>query len=107
VTGLASWSVGAHVVMGTPQGCRGEGVIENFWKLVEHFRINMFVRPGAEGVTSAIADHFDVNYTLLDIALRWSRRGLRDFRGKAGASVVAPAEDGQGSAPTIIEMSSR
>jgi fatty-acyl-CoA synthase len=42
VTGLAPWSKGAHVVMGTPQGYRGEGVIANFWTLVEHFRINMF-----------------------------------------------------------------
>src|SRR5208337_5500559 len=31
VTGLAPWSVGAHVVMGTPQGYRGDGVIANVW----------------------------------------------------------------------------
>ncbi|MGB8259289.1 MAG: acyl-CoA synthetase [Terracidiphilus sp.] len=42
VTGLAPWSMGAHVVLGTPKGYRGEGVIPNFWELVEHFRINMF-----------------------------------------------------------------
>ena len=42
VTGLAPWSVGAHVVMGAPQGYRGEGVIANFWTFVEHFRINLF-----------------------------------------------------------------
>jgi fatty-acyl-CoA synthase len=42
VTGLAPWSMGAHVVLGTPQGYRGEGVIQNFWTLVEHFRINLF-----------------------------------------------------------------
>ena len=42
VTGLAPWAKGAHVVMGTPKGYRGEGVIPNFWRLVEHFRINMF-----------------------------------------------------------------
>lgn len=42
VTGLAPWAKGAHVVMGTPKGYRGEGVITNFWRLVEHFRINMF-----------------------------------------------------------------
>jgi fatty-acyl-CoA synthase len=42
VTGLAPWAKGAHVVIGTPQGYRGEGVIPNFWRLVEHFRINMF-----------------------------------------------------------------
>src|SRR5208283_4296580 len=42
VTGLAPWSKGAHVVIATPQGYRGEGVIANFWTLVEHFRITMF-----------------------------------------------------------------
>ena len=31
VTGLAPWSKGANVVMATPQGYRGEGVIANFW----------------------------------------------------------------------------
>jgi fatty-acyl-CoA synthase len=52
VTGLAPWSVGAHVVMGTPQGYRGEGVIEKFWALVEHFRISMF--SGVPTVYSAL-----------------------------------------------------
>lgn len=52
VTGLAPWSVGAHVVMGTPQGYRGDGVIANFWSIVEHFRINMF--SGVPTVYSAL-----------------------------------------------------
>ncbi len=52
VTGLTPWSKGAHVVMGTPQGYRGEGVIQNFWALVEHFRINMF--SGVPTVYSAL-----------------------------------------------------
>ena len=52
VTGLAPWSRGAHVVMGTPQGYRGEGVIANFWALVEHFRITMF--SGVPTVYSAL-----------------------------------------------------
>ena len=37
VTGLAPWSKGAHVVMATPQGYRGEGVIANFWALGRAF----------------------------------------------------------------------
>ena len=52
VTGLAPWAKGAHVVMGTPKGYRGEGVIQNFWRLVEHFRINMF--SGVPTVYSAL-----------------------------------------------------
>ena len=52
VTGLAPWSKGAHVVMATPQGYRGEGVIANFWALVEHFRVTTF--SGVPTVYSAL-----------------------------------------------------
>jgi len=52
VTGLAPWSKGANVVMATPQGYRGEGVIANFWKLAEHFRVTLF--SGVPTVYSAL-----------------------------------------------------
>ncbi|CAD6537548.1 2-succinylbenzoate--CoA ligase [Paraburkholderia kirstenboschensis] len=42
VTGLLAFSRGAHVVLGTPQGYRGEGVVNRFWEIVEHYRINFF-----------------------------------------------------------------
>ena len=42
VTGLLPFSRGAHVVLGTPQGYRGEGVVARFWEMVEHHRINFF-----------------------------------------------------------------
>jgi fatty-acyl-CoA synthase len=42
VTGLVPFSRGAHVVLGTPQGYRGEGVIPRFWELVQRHRINFF-----------------------------------------------------------------
>ena len=42
VTGLVPFSKGAHVVLGTPQGYRGEGVVARFWEIVEHFKINFF-----------------------------------------------------------------
>jgi fatty-acyl-CoA synthase len=41
-TGLLPFSRGAHVVLGTPQGYRGEGVIKRFWEIVAHHRINFF-----------------------------------------------------------------
>ncbi|TPE53132.1 acyl-CoA synthetase [Amaricoccus solimangrovi] len=34
---------GAEMVMATPQGYRGEGVFENFWKLAEHWRASFLV----------------------------------------------------------------
>ena len=34
---------GAHVIFPTPQGYRGEGVFDNFWKLVEHWKVSYMV----------------------------------------------------------------
>jgi len=42
VTGLLPFSRGAHVVLGTPQGYRGEGVVQRFWEIVERHRIHFF-----------------------------------------------------------------
>jgi fatty-acyl-CoA synthase len=42
VTGLASLYMGAHVLLGTPQGFRGPGVIGRFWEIVDHYRVAMF-----------------------------------------------------------------
>lgn len=52
VTGLAAFAAGGHVVIATPQGYRGEGVIKNFWGIVEHYRINFF--SGVPTVFSAL-----------------------------------------------------
>ncbi len=42
VTGLLPFSKGAHVLLGTPQGYRGEGVVPRFWEIVERHRVNFF-----------------------------------------------------------------
>lgn len=42
VTGLLPFSRGAHVILGTPQGYRGDGVVARFWEIVERHRINFF-----------------------------------------------------------------
>lgn len=42
VTGLLPLSKGAHVVLGTPQGYRGDGVVKRFWEIVERHHINFF-----------------------------------------------------------------
>ncbi|KQW64915.1 acyl-CoA synthetase [Variovorax sp. Root411] len=52
VTGLAPLGRGAHVVMGTPQGYRGAGLLARFWAIVEHYRINAF--SGVPTVFSAL-----------------------------------------------------
>lgn len=42
VTGLNPWSLGGHVVIGTPQGYRAPGLIHRFWEIVAHHRIARF-----------------------------------------------------------------
>ncbi len=39
----ASLSSGAHFVIPTPQGYRGEGVFDNFWKLCERYRATFMI----------------------------------------------------------------
>jgi fatty-acyl-CoA synthase len=40
--GLGAWVVGGAVIMGTPQGFRGEGVIENMWKILDYHQCTIF-----------------------------------------------------------------
>jgi fatty-acyl-CoA synthase len=42
VTGLQVWMTGGEVILGTPNGYRTPGLIEEFWRIVEHYRINVF-----------------------------------------------------------------
>jgi fatty-acyl-CoA synthase len=42
VTGLVPFSLGAHVVMATPEGYRAPGLVSRFWEVVEHHRVNLF-----------------------------------------------------------------
>lgn len=63
VTGLLPFSKGAHVILGTPQGYRGDGLIKNFWKIVEHYQINFF--SGVPTLYSALLD-VPINQTTID-----------------------------------------
>ena len=54
VTGLGAFNAGWEVVMLTPAGYRGKGVLQNFWKLVERFRANSF--SGVPTIYSTLAD---------------------------------------------------
>ena len=40
--GMSPFSTGATVVLGTPLGFRGEGVFENFWAMMDYFKITYF-----------------------------------------------------------------
>jgi acyl-CoA synthetase (AMP-forming)/AMP-acid ligase II len=40
---MAMITSGAHVVFPTPQGYRGDGVFDNFWKLIERWKISFVI----------------------------------------------------------------
>ena len=40
---MSAISSGAHVVFPTPQGYRGDGVFDNFWKLIERWQISFII----------------------------------------------------------------
>jgi fatty-acyl-CoA synthase len=54
VTGLLPWMQGDHVVLGTPQGYRGSGVIARFWEIIAHYRVSSF--SGVPTIYSALLD---------------------------------------------------
>ncbi|MDC8784826.1 acyl-CoA synthetase [Roseateles koreensis] len=41
-TGLAAFAAGAHVVLAPPAGYRAPGLVANFWKIVEHYKLASF-----------------------------------------------------------------
>ncbi|MGR3572406.1 acyl-CoA synthetase [Brevirhabdus sp.] len=40
---MAAIASGAHVVFPTPQGYRGDGVFDNFWKLIERWQVSFVI----------------------------------------------------------------
>ena len=59
---------GAHMVLPTPQGYRGDGVFSNFWKLVEHWGVTFMVTvPTA--ITQLLQVKVDANIDTLRFAL--------------------------------------
>ncbi len=68
VTGTIPWSLGADVVLGTPAGYRGKGLLQNFWKIVEHYKVNYF--SGVPTVYSSLLDiPIDADISSLEFAI--------------------------------------
>jgi fatty-acyl-CoA synthase len=54
VTGLMPFSRGAHVLLGTSQGYRSEGLIQRFWEITDYHRVNFF--SGVPTLYAALLD---------------------------------------------------
>jgi fatty-acyl-CoA synthase len=62
---------GAQVVMPTPQGYRGEGVMDNFWKLIERHKVTFMITvPTA--VAALMQRKVDADVSILQLALSGS-----------------------------------
>ncbi|SDZ74597.1 acyl-CoA synthetase [Rubrimonas cliftonensis] len=68
---MACVASGAHFVMPTPAGYRGEGVMDNFWKLVERWRIN-FVTTVPTAVAALMQRKVDADISSLRYAISGS-----------------------------------
>ena len=65
---MACVAAGAHFVMPTPAGYRGDGVMDNFWKLVERWRIN-FICTVPTAVAALMQRKVDADVSSLRYAL--------------------------------------
>ncbi len=62
---------GAHVVFPTPAGYRGEGVFDNFWKLIERWRVTFLITvPTA--ISALMQRPVDADVSTLKIAISGS-----------------------------------
>ncbi|MBO2010997.1 acyl-CoA synthetase [Hymenobacter negativus] len=54
VTGSVPWLLGHTVVLGSPAGYRGPGILDNFWQLVAHYKLSLF--SGVPTIFSRLLD---------------------------------------------------
>lgn len=55
MTGLVPLSSGAHVILGTSEGYRADGLLARFWEIVEHYRINFI--SGVPTIFAGLLEH--------------------------------------------------
>ncbi len=92
VTGLVPWMFGNTVVLGTPKGFRGEGMIDDFAKVVSYFKINFF--SGVPTIYSRLleklperSDLSSLRYALCGAA-PLSEKLVESFESKTGVTIL-------------------
>ncbi|GGD27562.1 acyl-CoA synthetase [Sinisalibacter lacisalsi] len=68
---MAVLTAGAHVVFPTPAGYRGEGVFDNFWKLVERWKVN-FIITVPTAISAMMQRPVDADVSSLKVAFSGS-----------------------------------
>ncbi|MDY0249918.1 MAG: acyl-CoA synthetase [Pseudomonas sp.] len=62
VTGLTPFLTGSHVLLATPQGYRSPTLMENFWKIIERYKVSFF--SGVPTIYSALLEVPSQGYDL-------------------------------------------
>jgi len=82
---------GAHVVFPTPQGYRGEGVFDNFWKLIERWKIS-FIITVPTAISAKMQRPIDADVSTIKTAFSGSAplpvELFRRFEKATGISIV-------------------
>ncbi|MEZ4633261.1 MAG: acyl-CoA synthetase [Deinococcales bacterium] len=90
--GLGSFSAGACVVIGTPQGFRGEGVMPNLWKILAHYRCNTLgaVPTVYKNLLNLPIEGYDLSHLELTIcgAAALPVELAKQFKEKTGLSIL-------------------
>lgn len=92
VTGLAPFYVGAEVLLATPQGYRSQSLIQNFWKIIERYKVSFFsgvptIYAGLLQVPSAGHDLSSLRYALCGAA-PMPVELIRQFESKTGLKLI-------------------
>ena len=88
---MAAVASGAHVVFPTPQGYRGEGVFDNFWKLIERWKIS-FIITVPTAVSALMQREVDADITSVKTAFSGSApmplELFKRFESASGVTIV-------------------
>ncbi|WP_271103917.1 acyl-CoA synthetase [Pseudomonas tohonis] len=92
VTGLAPFFSGAQVLLATPQGYRNTALIQNFWKIIERYRVSFFsgvptIYAGLLQVPSEGHDLSSLRYALCGAA-PMPVELIRQFEAKTGLTLI-------------------
>lgn len=91
-TGITPFSFGATVVLGAPNGYRAEGILDNFWGIVETYGINFFSGvPTIYGKLLEVPiDHHDISSVRFGIcgAAPMSVKLFETFEDKTGINIL-------------------
>ncbi|MEX0301663.1 MAG: acyl-CoA synthetase [Leisingera sp.] len=88
---MAAIASGAHVVFPTPQGYRGEGVFDNFWKLIERWKIT-FIITVPTAVSALMQREVDADISSVKTAFSGSApmpmELFKRFEGASGVTII-------------------